>query len=188
MRRDDVQGRSVFVVGLGDVLLCPSHDGYSVKDGEVYTHRKRFGKGRWNGGGVKIDYSYYRKMNQFVSHGGYKYVSVSTSRGQRSIPAHVMITDAHFGPRPPGLETRHLDGDPQNNTLSNLCYGTRKENAEDTKRHRRHRPRRALSDDDVRSVRQLRQQGMTCLAIAKHHGVSKYCVWCVVAGKTYTSV
>jgi hypothetical protein len=51
---------------------------------------------------------------------------------------HVIVAEAFIGPRPAGMETRHIDGDPSNNRLENLEYGTRSENAEDSKRHGTH--------------------------------------------------
>jgi hypothetical protein len=42
---------------------------------------------------------------------------------------------AFAGPKPNGLETRHLDGDHSNNALANLAYGTHAENMQDALRH-----------------------------------------------------
>jgi hypothetical protein len=42
---------------------------------------------------------------------------------------------AFAGPRPVGCECLHGDGDPLNNDISNLRWGTHKDNAEDSKRH-----------------------------------------------------
>lgn len=50
-------------------------------------------------------------------------------------PVHRLVMEAFIGPRPEGMECRHLDGDPANNRLSNLTWGTPKENAEDQRRH-----------------------------------------------------
>jgi len=47
----------------------------------------------------------------------------------------MMMMLAFIGPRPDGLETRHLDGNPTHNHLSNLAYGTHRENALDMIRH-----------------------------------------------------
>ncbi|QZE10566.1 hypothetical protein SEA_SCOOBYDOOBYDOO_251 [Mycobacterium phage ScoobyDoobyDoo] len=44
---------------------------------------------------------------------------------------HRLVLEAFVGPCPPGMETRHLDDDPSNNRLSNLCWGTRLENTMD---------------------------------------------------------
>lgn len=48
---------------------------------------------------------------------------------------HRIVMRAFAGPRPEGLEVRHLDGDPTNNGLTNLAYGTPLENASDQRLH-----------------------------------------------------
>jgi hypothetical protein len=49
--------------------------------------------------------------------------------GQRwTARVHRLVAAAFLGPCPEGKEVRHLDGNPANNDLSNLAYGTRSEN------------------------------------------------------------
>jgi len=45
---------------------------------------------------------------------------------------HRLVARAFLGPRPDGLEIRHLDDNKMNNTLGNLVYGTRSENKQDS--------------------------------------------------------
>ena len=45
---------------------------------------------------------------------------------------HCMVLDAFVGPCPEGMECRHFDGDPKNNWIGNLKWGTRSENANDS--------------------------------------------------------
>ena len=52
-----------------------------------------------------------------------------------SMYLHTAMALAFFGPRPEGMEVRHLDGNPGNNVIENLKYGTRSENIADAKRH-----------------------------------------------------
>lgn len=68
------------------------------------------------------------------------YSSVGLRSGGKATwgTVHSLVTKTFIGPRPDGLVVRHLDGDPQNNTISNLVYGTHSENARDTVRHGRH--------------------------------------------------
>jgi hypothetical protein len=53
----------------------------------------------------------------------------------RSFLVHVLVLNAFVGPCPLGMETRHLNGKPYDNRLSNLCWGTPVENAADAIRH-----------------------------------------------------
>ena len=48
---------------------------------------------------------------------------------------HRLILEAFVGPCPDGMECRHLDGDPENNRMGNLRWGTPKSNADDSVRH-----------------------------------------------------
>ena len=51
---------------------------------------------------------------------------------------HRLVLAAFVGPCPEGMEVRHLDGDPTNNSLDNLAYGTKGENNRDAVRHGTH--------------------------------------------------
>ncbi len=55
---------------------------------------------------------------------------------------HQMVALAFIGERPSSFDTRHLDGNPLNNRLSNLAYGTKAENAQDAIRHGKRKARR----------------------------------------------
>lgn len=69
---------------------------------------------------------------------GYRRVSLSKPGGRRLAGVHSLVAAAFIGPRPDGLEIRHLNGDPLDNVVTNLTYGTRSENMQDRLRHGRH--------------------------------------------------
>lgn len=69
-----------------------------------------------------------------VDRKGYRLVFVQG----RSLRVHRLVLTVFVGPCPPGMQTRHLDGDPGNNHLGNLRWGTPAENNRDTLRHGRH--------------------------------------------------
>jgi hypothetical protein len=48
---------------------------------------------------------------------------------------HRVVLEAFVGPCPEGMECRHLDGDPENNRLGNLAWGTHRKNCEDRENH-----------------------------------------------------
>lgn len=68
--------------------------------------------------------------------GGYQYVNL-TRGGNRCVSTHVhrIVMAAFVGQLPDGMQTRHLNGNPADNRLENLCYGTRSENADDRIAH-----------------------------------------------------
>lgn len=82
-----------------------------------------------------------RILSPAKSRKGYLTVGIFTDAGggrPRTARVHHLVLEAFVGPRPPGRETRHLDGDPANNYLSNLQWGTASENQQDVLRHGTH--------------------------------------------------
>jgi len=66
---------------------------------------------------------------------GYLRVGFTTARKTVKRFVHAWVLSAFVGPAPPGTECLHADGDPSNNRLSNLRWGTPSENAADKRRH-----------------------------------------------------
>lgn len=62
------------------------------------------------------------------------HLKIGLSGGRREW-LHRVICLAFYGPCPPELEVRHLDGNPTNNHVHNLRYGTHSENMADKVRH-----------------------------------------------------
>lgn len=63
--------------------------------------------------------------------GRYLAVILSTPDLRKELRVHRLVGEAFLGPLPARHETRHLDDNRANNNLSNLVYGTSKENSED---------------------------------------------------------
>lgn len=57
---------------------------------------------------------------------------------QKTKTVHQIVAEAFLGRRPEGMQIRHLDGNPANNNVSNLAYGTSSENRLDSVRHGTH--------------------------------------------------
>lgn len=83
-----------------------------------------------------------RILKPGIDSGGYHlYTLWSEGRG-KSFRAHGLVMAVFVGPRPDGLEVRHLDGDPANPQLTNLAYGTPSENQRDKIEHGTHQQAR----------------------------------------------
>lgn len=65
----------------------------------------------------------------------YHSVVLRNSGDAQRVTVHSLVLQAFVGPAPDGTECRHLDGNPDNNHLANLRWGTRSENILDTVRH-----------------------------------------------------
>lgn len=83
---------------------------------------------------------------------------------------HRIILECFVGPRPRGAECRHLDGNPRNNALSNLCWGTHAENTSDSRRLGRFATK--LTEDQAREIRRRRLAGEDRRALAAEFGTS----------------
>jgi len=114
-------------------MWVPGHEGqYDVSDlGRVRTYYKSFGrKGR------KVVYYPVDFLWPSVGPQGYYRIGIHVGTSV-SVSLHSIIMAAFVGPRPPNTEILHRDGDPSNNELANLRYGTHEENTQDWMRHAR---------------------------------------------------
>lgn len=104
--------------------------------------------------------------------GGYPAITLSRRSRYRTTHVHRLVMAAFVGPLPEGMQTRHLDGNPENNRLDNLAYGTVSENMRDRLRHgtdpqanKTHCPQgHRLSGDNLlpTKLRQGIRQCLTC--------------------------
>ena len=77
------------------------------------------------------------KITRLDDH-GYVRVQVSVNGKSRGPRVHQLVALAFLGPKPEGMEVRHLDGDKTHNTPENLAYGTSSENQKDKVVHGTH--------------------------------------------------
>mgnify|MGYP000973833453 CR=1 FL=1 len=70
--------------------------------------------------------------------GGYLQVALHREGRRGRAFVHRLVLEAFSGPCPSGMEACHIDGDPANNALSNLRWGTHSENMFDKVRHGTH--------------------------------------------------
>lgn len=66
---------------------------------------------------------------------GHLSVPLTSASACRNALVHRLVLIAFVGPPPPGMHALHSDGDPANNRLSNLRWGTPSENSFDAVRH-----------------------------------------------------
>lgn len=69
---------------------------------------------------------------------GYLYIGLWNGKRQITTKVHLLVLTAFKGPRPPGRQARHWDGNHQNNNEDNLFWGTPGENALDNVRNGTH--------------------------------------------------
>jgi len=115
--------------------------------------------------------------------------------GRRMFYIHRLVLDAFRGPPPaPGMVCRHLDGDPLNNRISNLVWGTYKENADDRHRHGttqngENHSLAKMTDKKVLRIRKLYATGeYTMAAIATAYGVYDSTVHRIIHRRTWKHI
>lgn len=79
-----------------------------------------------------------RALRTYTTSQGYLRINLALGNQKRNFFVHALVLAAFVGPRPDGLQIRHLDGNPLNNTLQNLAYGSASENTRDAVRHGTH--------------------------------------------------
>lgn len=128
----------------------------------------------------------------------YSYIKVHlTAEGERPKKkfVHRLILETFKGP-PPDKESQlccHLDGNPLNNKIENLYWGSYKKNAADRDRHgntcRGERSSVAvLKDKDVLNIVDLLARGESIVSIVKKTGINDRTVRDVVSGRTWSHV
>jgi hypothetical protein len=148
-----------------------------------------------------------RQMSLSYSGTGYLYVTLALA-GERSV-VHVapLVMRVFVGPPPPGKEVCHNDGNRKNNVLTNLRYGTRKENMADRKLHGdqpfgEELPWTKLTARQVKKIRELYQPPIgrrdwgpghrttrkwTLVTLARRYQVSKSTISLIVQNKIWTT-
>jgi len=113
---------------------------------------------------------------------GYPSVSLWRDNRGHTKEVHRLVLEAFDGPCADGMECRHLDGDPTNNNVENLKWGTRSENFIDKSKHG-NAPR--LKPDDVALIRIWLGLGFSRREVAEAFDVCWATIWNIQAGKTW---
>jgi hypothetical protein len=122
--------------------------------------------------------------------GGYRRVVLWKDGVGTTCKVHHVVLLAFVGPRPPGTECRHLDGDPANNGWRNLAWGSHKENTADAIAHGTFAPggengNALLRDADIPAIHAEYAAGSTPQEIGRRRGVSAHVIRGVLYKETY---
>lgn len=114
----------------------------------------------------------FQLLTASISHGGYHTVKI----GKETVRRHTLVCETYHGPRPPGQETRHLNGDPGDDRPTNLAWGTKTENGADMVDHGRStrgakNTHVVLTEEQVQAIRQRRRAGESGRSLAEEFGV-----------------
>lgn len=122
-----------------------------------------------------------------VSRGSTPYMQVTLWVGHRgkTFKTHALVLAAFIGPKPEGMQCRHLDGDSLRNHADNLEWGTVQQNIADRTMHGRHfesLPRR-LSPEAIHQIQTSRESAKSLAAL---YGVTPTTIYNRRRGSTCT--
>ena len=108
---------------------------------------------------------------------GYLYVFLYNHNGGKKHYIHLLVLNAFKGKKISGYESRHLDGNCQNNNIDNLEWGTSKQNIDDKWKHGTmpipHESKfTKLKPENIPVIRELYQQGYSYSKIGRLFGTS----------------
>ena len=112
------------------------------------------------------------------------HVSVVLGRNTSGKPVHQLIARTFIGACPAGQEVLHNNGNPADNRLSNLRYGTRTENILDV--YRIGKCWRKLSLDDVDAIRFGLVSGSSGRELASMFNVSEATISRIRLGRSFS--
>lgn len=176
-------------VNRGGALLAPSH---IISEKEVWKDIPGY-EGRYQASSLGRIKSLKRKVRSVNHYTGKEFfrtvnerilrpgrycknghVSVVLGRGSNGRPVHQLIMRTFVGEPPEGQEVLHINGDPLDNRLHNLRYGSRTENILDV--YKQGGRWRKLSTDDVIAIRFMIFCGVSGADIARRYGISQQTV------------
>lgn len=148
---------------------------------------------KWNGTNSRILQQTSRKDGRWK-------VVLCKNNKKKTHKVHRLILQTFVGKCPFGMECRHLDGDPGNNQLKNLCWGFHSDNEKDKVRHgTKTNPvwfdnvgskhgMAILTEKDIPKIRSMFKLGISCINIARRYGVSRQCISEVVYNRTWRHI
>lgn len=173
----------------------PGFPGYMVgDDGSIWSAWQKTALG-YGGGTFSTIGPDYRKLFCTVSRYGYRTVGLRRNHKTHRRFVHALVLEAFVGPRPLGLQCRHLDGNRTNNRIENLCWGTAQENQDDINRHGTRwvpvgedSPNSKLSNRQAIAIKRLLLIGVRGSELAAIFGVTKSTITDLKKGRTWRHI
>lgn len=128
---------------------------------------------------------------------GYLYVNLYRNKRAYSKRIHRLVLETFVGPCPDVMECRHLNGNTEDNRLSNLCWGTHQENIQDAIKHGTsatfkkgaNHNQAKLTEQDVKQIFNAYWDGAYEQAeLAKHFDVTIRTISCIINKITWKHI
>lgn len=134
----------------------------------------------------------WRRLKRQVGKLGYCRVTLSPPTTRKLV--HRLVLEAFVGPCPEGMECRHYpDFDKSNCKLTNLLWGTRRQNCIDREsspsaRRGERRVNAVLTEDLVRSIRRDFASGVGSRPLSRKYGVNRSTIKNLLRGLVWKHV
>lgn len=135
------------------------------------------------------------ELKQCTTAKGYKFICIY-NKGVRHLRfVHRLVLETYIGYCPRGFQCRHLNGNKEDNRLSNLCWGTPSDNIKDKLKHNKKynqgatHPQTKLTEEDIKLIIHSFNDG--CYSgwdLATHFGLSKSAISKIVHRRTWRNV
>lgn len=128
-----------------------------------------------------------RLLKQKTDKDGYKEVRLYKSGRSKSFKVHALVLRGFIGPPGPSIVCRHIDGIRDNNILTNLKWGTPKENSEDSLTHGTRRKGEDINTAKLteKSVEIIKTSKDSLSNLGRYYGVTPTTVRNVKVGRTW---
>lgn len=136
----------------------------------------------------------WRVLKTMRHSGGYPQVNLRVAQKSNIRRVHNLVADAFLGPKPfPKAEVRHLDGNPENNHVQNLAYGSHAENTQDMRIHGTmaigiKNGHAVLTERDVVCIRKLSDYGIPASILSKTYGLEVGSISDIVLKRTWRHI
>jgi hypothetical protein len=126
----------------------------------------------------------------YTHHTGRRQVQLRRGQDRRPRYVHDLVLTAFVGPRPPGCDGAHLNGDPADNRVGNLRWATVRENSghravHGTYLHGERSHAHVLLEEEAAAIRLCMERGVSSLILAAAFGVDKSTICRIGAGTTW---
>ncbi|XZE18787.1 DUF5131 family protein [Pirellulaceae bacterium SH449] len=126
-----------------------------------------------------------KPLNGDIGEDGHTRVTLYNDGESSRFLIHRLVLTMFSGPSSPTDQGRHLDGNPRNNRIDNLEWGSQSRNWDDSKRHGTHRRYSKLSQIQVDQIKSEARMGETPSCLALKYDVSTTQIYNILSGKQW---
>lgn len=150
----------------------PGHDGYFAS---------------WNGKLMSMRRGKPVTLKPIQGNDGHLYVFMD----KRKVYVHRAVLSAWTGENKENLLCRHLDDNPENNCVENLCWGTALQNTEDKRKNGgmpvgERSSSHKVTESQVMEIRERYASGESSRGLAREYGIGKNAVLQIIRGETWS--